>query len=138
LDADLVTDTVNFLASQYWEGQLLMVVQNGSVQLLFDNTGDPCYGYGFEMFTVLEANFCPNTFLLHSPHSFQYPPNSSGHASILEGTSSLLQSNHRIVFVSKQKDISVATMDYLVSDAESTCMSLLSLTLMATLVSCHR
>jgi hypothetical protein len=80
----------------------------------------------------------PTLFLLLSPHSFQYPPNSSGHASILEGTSSLLQSNHRIVFVSKQKDISVATMDYLVSDAESTCMSLLSLTLMATLVSCHR
>jgi hypothetical protein len=61
-DADLITDTANSLASQYWEGQLLMVVWEGPVRFLFDNTGDLYHGHGFEMLAILEANFCPNPF----------------------------------------------------------------------------
>jgi hypothetical protein len=62
LDADLITDIANSLASQYWEGQLLMAVRDGPVRFLFDNTGDLYHGHGFEMLAILEANFCPNTF----------------------------------------------------------------------------
>jgi hypothetical protein len=61
-DSDLITDTTNSLASQYWEEQLSMAVQDGPVQLLFDNTGDLYFGRGFKMLAILEANFKPNTF----------------------------------------------------------------------------
>ena len=61
-DSALITDTTNSLASQYWEGELWMAVQDGSVRYLFDKTGDLYYGCRFEMLAALEANFKPATF----------------------------------------------------------------------------
>ncbi len=61
-DSALITDTTHSLASQYWEGQLWMVVQDGPVRFLFDNTGVLYFGHGFEMVAVLEAYFKPDTF----------------------------------------------------------------------------
>ncbi len=61
-DSALITDTTNFLASQYWEVQLRMAVQDGPVRFLFDNTGSLYFGHGFEMLAALEANFKPATF----------------------------------------------------------------------------
>jgi hypothetical protein len=62
LDADLITDTANSLASQYWEEQLCMAVRDGLVCFLFHNTRNLYYGCRFEMLAILEANLCPNTF----------------------------------------------------------------------------
>ncbi len=39
-----------------------MAVQDGPLRHLFDNTGDLYYGRGFEMLATLEANFKPATF----------------------------------------------------------------------------
>jgi hypothetical protein len=61
-DSALITDTTNSLASQYWEGQLWMAVQDSPVRFLFDNTGDLYFGRGFEMLAALEAKIKPATF----------------------------------------------------------------------------
>jgi hypothetical protein len=39
-----------------------MVVQDGPVRFLLDHTGDLDYGRGFEMLAILEAHLCPDTF----------------------------------------------------------------------------
>ena len=53
LDSSLITDTSNSLASQYWEGQPWMAVQDSPVWFLFGNTGDLYLGHEFEMLATL-------------------------------------------------------------------------------------
>jgi hypothetical protein len=124
-----------------------MAVRDGPVQFLFDNTGDLYHGHGFEMLAVLEANFCPNTFsrafttflsLVHdkqdeeSIHEFR--AHFEGHLHniswsmvsippILQAML-FLQALHPCykaiidLFASTQKDISIATINSIVSDAK--------------------
>ena len=60
-DGALVTDSVNALASQFWEGQLRTVLKDGPARFLFSNTGSTFYDKGFEMLQVLEDNFRPSS-----------------------------------------------------------------------------
>jgi hypothetical protein len=146
-DSSLNTDTTNSLASQYWEGQLPMVVQDGPVWYLFDNTGDLYYGRGFEKLATLKANFKPATF----SHTFatllshindkqseegihEFWARFEGHLHnmsqsavsippILKAMLFLraLHPRYKAVidlFASKQKDISVTSIDSIVSDAQ--------------------
>jgi hypothetical protein len=145
-DSALITDTTNSLASQYWERQLRMAVQDGPVWHLFDNTGDSYYGCGFEMLASLEANFKPATF----SHTFatllslvndkqaeegihEFQAHFEGHLHdmswsaisippILQAMLFLwgLHPRYRAIiylFASKQKDISVASIDSIILDA---------------------
>jgi hypothetical protein len=146
-DADLITDTANSLASQYWEGQLLMVVRDGPVRFLFDNTGDSYHGHEFEMLAILEANFCPNTFsrafatflsLVHDKQDeeiiHEFRACFVGHlhdiSQSMVSTPPILQAMLFLralhpyykaiidLFASTQKDISIATINSIVSDAK--------------------
>ncbi len=124
-----------------------MAVWDGPVQFLFDNTGDLYYGRGFEMLAILEANFCPDTFshafatllsLITNKQDeeciYEFRARFEGH---LNNISQLMVSIPPILqamlflwalhphykgiidlFVSKQKDVSIATTNSIVSDAK--------------------
>jgi hypothetical protein len=62
LDAALITDLTNALASLFWEGQIWTALKNGPARFLFKNTGSTYYNKGFEMLQVLEDNFYPSSF----------------------------------------------------------------------------
>ncbi len=139
-----------------------MAVQDGPVQFLFDNTGDLYFGCGFEMVAALEANFKPATFshafatLLSLVNNKQAEEGIHEFRACFEGhlhdmswsTVSIppvlqamlfLRALHprykEIIdlFASKQKDISITSINSIVLDAQFM-MSFLSLVLMATLV----
>jgi hypothetical protein len=124
-----------------------MAVRDGPVRFLFDNTGDLYHGHGFEMLAVLEVSFCPNTFscafatflsLVHNKQDeesiHEFRARFEGH---LHNISWLMVSIPPILqamlflqalhphykekidlFASTQKDISIATIDSIVSDAK--------------------
>jgi hypothetical protein len=60
-DAALITDPTNALASLFWEGQIRMALKDGLARFLFNNTGSTYYNKGFEMLQVLEDNFRPSS-----------------------------------------------------------------------------
>ena len=111
-----------------------MAVQDGPVRNLFANTGDLYYGRGFEMLASLEAEFKPATF----SHSFaalhEFWAQFEGHLHdmscsavsippILKAMLFLRALHPRYkaiigMFASKQKDISAASIDSIVSDAQ--------------------
>jgi hypothetical protein len=123
-----------------------MAVQDGPVRFLFDNTGDLYFGHGFEMLAALEANFKPGTFshafaiLLSLVNDMQaeegiheFQARFDGHLHdmsrsmvsippILQAMLFLwaLHPHFKAIidlFASKQKDISVASIDYITLDA---------------------
>ncbi len=147
LDSARITNTTNSLASQYWEGQLWMAVQDGPVRHLFDNTGDLYYGRGFEMLAALEANFKPATF----SHTFatllplvndkqaeegihEFRAHFEGHLHYMSWSfvrippilqamlfSRALHPRYKAIidlFASKQKDIYVTSINSIISDAQ--------------------
>jgi hypothetical protein len=60
-DTALVMDSMNGLASQFWEGQLQMALKDGPARFLFTNTGSTYYDRGFKMLQVLKDNFHPSS-----------------------------------------------------------------------------
>jgi hypothetical protein len=147
LDSALITDITNFLVSQYWEGQLRMAIQDGPVRHLFGNTGDSYYGHGFEMLASLGANFKPATFshtfatllsLVNNDQAdegiHEFRARFEGHLHdmsrlaisippILQAVLFLraLHPRYKVIidlFASKQKDISVASINSIVLDAQ--------------------
>jgi hypothetical protein len=145
-DSALITDTTNSLASQYWEGQLRMAVQNGPVRNLFANTGDLYYGHGFEMLASLEAEFKPATFS-HTFTTFislvndkqaeeglhEFRARFEGHLHVMSQSAisippilqamlflRALHPRYKSIvdlFASKQRDISVASINSIILDA---------------------
>ena len=124
-----------------------MAVQDGPIRHLFDNTGDLYYGRGFEMLATLEANFKPATFthsfaallsLINDKQSEEgideFRARFEGHLHdmslsavsippILKAMLFLRALHPRYkaiidMFASKQKDISAASIDSIVSDAQ--------------------
>jgi hypothetical protein len=123
-----------------------MAVQDGPVRILFANTGDLYYGHGFEMLASLEAEFKPATFS-HTFTAFislvndkqaeeglhEFQPNFEGHLHdmsqsaisippILQAMLFLRALHPRYktiidLFASKQRDISVASIDSIILDA---------------------
>jgi len=57
----LATDEQNADASAYWEGQLRVAVQDGSLMFLFENKGSMYEGKGFEMLAALNRHCRPDT-----------------------------------------------------------------------------
>ncbi len=142
----LITDTTNSLASQYWEGQLRMAVQDGPVRNLFANTGDLYYGHGFEMLASLEAEFKPATFS-HTFTTFislvndkqaeeglhEFRARFEGHLHVMSQSAisippilqamlflRALHPRYKSIvdlFASKQRDISVASINSIILDA---------------------
>ena len=147
-DGALVTDSANVLASQFWEGQLRAALKDGPASFLFENTGSTFYDKGFKMLQVLEDNFHPssisNTFttllsLFNDKQSDKEGIHESrshfkGHFSTLSRSSvaipqilqvmiflRALRSRYQDLlnqFASKQKDLSVATIDSVIADAK--------------------
>ena len=124
-----------------------MGVQGGLIRHLFDNTGDLYYGRGFEMLATLEANFKPATFshtfaallsLVNDKQSeegiHECRTRFEGHLHdmsrsavsippILKAMLFLRALHPRYkaiigMFASKQKDISAASIDSIVLDAQ--------------------
>jgi len=124
-----------------------MAVQDGPLRHLFENTGDLYYGRGFEMLATLEANFKPATFshsfaallsLINDKQSeegiHEFWARFEGHLHdmslsavsippILKAMLFLRALHPRYkaiidMFASKQKDISAASIDSIVSDAQ--------------------
>ena len=60
-DGELITDDRNAEASAYWEGQLWVAVQDGSLKFLFENKGSVYDGKGFEMLAALHCHYHPDT-----------------------------------------------------------------------------
>ena len=138
-----------------------MGVQDGPVWFLFDNTGDLYFGRAFEMLAVLEANFKPTTFCVPLPHCFLslttsrmrsihvFPACFEGHLHniswlmvsippILQAMLFLWALHPRYkaitnMLASKQEDISIATIDSIVSK-KNAWISFLSLALLVNLV----
>ncbi len=54
-------DAWNAFASQFWEGQLRSAFKDGPVHFLFKNMGPTFYGKGFEILQVLEDHFHPSS-----------------------------------------------------------------------------
>jgi hypothetical protein len=146
-DSALITDTTNSLASQSWEGQLQMAVQDGPVRFLFDNTGDLYFGHRFEMLAALETNFKPATFshafatLLSLVNNKQAEEGIHEFLACFEGhLHNMSRSTVSIppilqamlflwalhpcykaiidLFTSKQKDVSISSIDTIVLDAQ--------------------
>ena len=147
-DGALATDPVNALASQFWEGQLRTALKDGPARFLFENTGATFYDKGFEMLQVLEDNFRPssisNTFttllsLFNDRQSdkegiHEFRSRFEGHFSALSRSSVAIPQILQVMlflralhlryqdllnqFASKQKDLSVATIDSVVADAK--------------------
>jgi hypothetical protein len=147
-DGALITDSVNALASQFWEGQLRTALKDGPARFLFSNTGSTFYDKGFEMLQVLEENFRPssisNTFttllsLFNDRQSdkegiHEFRSRFEGHFSALSRSSVAIPQILQVMlflralhsryqdllnqFASKQKDLSVATIDSVVADAK--------------------
>jgi hypothetical protein len=148
LDTALIMDSMNALASQFWEGQLLTALKDGPTRFLFVNTGSTYYDRGFEMLQILEDNFCPssisNTFTtllslfndkqsdkegVHEFHS-QFEGNllALSHSSVtIPQILQVMLFLHAIhpcyqdllnKFASKQKDLSVASIDSVVANAK--------------------
>jgi hypothetical protein len=61
LDNALVTDSRNAKASAYWEGQIRVAVQDGSLHFLFENKGSMYDGKGFEMLAALNQHCHPDS-----------------------------------------------------------------------------
>jgi hypothetical protein len=59
-DDALITDSRNAKASSYWEGQIRVAVQEGSLCLLFESKGLLYNGKGFEMLAVLNQHCHPD------------------------------------------------------------------------------
>lgn len=144
----LLTDARNALASQFWEGQIRTAIKVGPARFLFENTGTTFFGKGFEMIQVLEDHFRPSTIsnsfttLLslfndtqgdkESIHEFR--SRFEGHMGALSRSSVAIPPILRVMlflrglhsryndllaqFASKQKDLSLATIDSIVSDAK--------------------
>ncbi len=53
LDDALVTDSRNAKASAYWEGQIRVAIQDGSLHFLFENKVSMYDGKGFKMLAAL-------------------------------------------------------------------------------------
>ena len=60
-DGDFITDAHNAEASAYWEGQLRVAVQDGSLKFLFENKGSMYDGKGFKMLAALNLHCRPDT-----------------------------------------------------------------------------
>ena len=124
-----------------------MAVQDGPVRFLFDNTGDLYFGRGFEMLAALKTNFKPATFfhafaaLISLINNIQaedgiheFRARFEGHLHdmswltvsippILQAMLFLRALHPRYkaiidLFASKQKDISVTSIDSIVFDAQ--------------------
>ena len=55
-DDELITDSWNAEASSYWEGQLRVALQDGSLHYLFEHKGLMYNGNGFEMLAALNLH----------------------------------------------------------------------------------
>jgi hypothetical protein len=60
-DTTLITDPLNALASQVWEGKIRTVLKDGPARFLFENTGSTYFDKSFEMLQILEDNFCSSS-----------------------------------------------------------------------------
>jgi hypothetical protein len=60
-DYALVTDSTNAEANAYWEGQIRLAVQDGSLHFLFENKGSMYDGKGFKILAVLNQHCCPDS-----------------------------------------------------------------------------
>ncbi len=56
-----MTDSKNSEASAYWEGQIRVAVQDGSLHFLFENKGPMYDGKGFKMLAALNQHCQPNS-----------------------------------------------------------------------------
>jgi hypothetical protein len=149
-DSALITDWTNALASQFWEGPIRMALKDGPTCFLFKNTGSTYYDKGFEMLQVLEDYYRPssisNTFTTllslfnntqsdkEGIHEFcsQFEGNLLVFSCSLVAIPQILQvmlflraihSRYQGLlnqFASKQKDLSVASIDSVVADAKFT------------------
>jgi hypothetical protein len=147
-DSLLVTDTRNSIASRFWEGQLRTALKDGCARHLFENTDTKYFGKGFEMLQVLEDNFRPSsisnsfTTLLalfndtqgdkEGLHEFR--SRFEGHLGALSWSSVAIPPILQVMlflralharygdlltqFASKQKDLSTASIDSVLSDAK--------------------
>ncbi len=143
-----MTNTCNSLASQFWESQLRTALKDGSIRHLFENTNTKYFGKGFEMLQVMEDNFCPSsisnsfTTLLalfndtqgdrEGLHEFR--SRFEGHLGALSWSSVAIPPILQVMlflralhacyrnlltqFASKQKDLSTALIDLVISDAK--------------------
>jgi hypothetical protein len=68
-DDALVTDSRNAEVNAYWEGQIRVAIQDGSLHFLFENKGLMFDGKGFEMLAVLKSALPPQL----SCKCFHYP-----------------------------------------------------------------
>jgi hypothetical protein len=147
LDELLLTDARNALASQCWEGQLCAALKDGPIRFLFENTGSTFYGKGFEMIQVHKDHFPPSsisnsfTTLLalfndtqgkkESIHEFR--SQLEGHIRALSWSLVAIPPILQVMlflwgmhlryqdllsqFVSKHKDLALATIDSIIADA---------------------
>ncbi len=53
----------NAEASCFWEGQIWVAFQEGSLRFLFENKGSTYDGKGFEMLAALNQHCCPDSVL---------------------------------------------------------------------------
>jgi hypothetical protein len=60
-DNALMTDSRNAKVSAYWEGQVRVVIQDGSLYFLFEHKGSMYDGKGFEMLAALNQHCRPNS-----------------------------------------------------------------------------
>jgi hypothetical protein len=60
-DGKLISTASNFEASCLWEGQLHLVVKDGTLHFFFKNKGNIYSGQGFEMFAALNASCHPDS-----------------------------------------------------------------------------
>jgi hypothetical protein len=60
-DNALITDSRNAKASAYWEGQVRVAVQDGSLHFLFENKGLMYDGKGFKMLSALNEHCRPHS-----------------------------------------------------------------------------
>jgi hypothetical protein len=124
-----------------------MAIWDGPVQFLFDHTGDLSYGCGFEMLAILEAIFCPGTFSHAFATLLSLVTNKQDEECIHEFRACFEGHLHNVslsmvsippilqatlflralhpcykaitdLFASKQKDISIAMIDCIISDAK--------------------
>ncbi len=59
-DGEFITDAHNAEVSAYWEGQLRVAVQDGTLKFLFENKGSIYDGKGFEMLAALNLHCHPD------------------------------------------------------------------------------
>ena len=145
----LITDSMNALASQFWEGQIQTVVKDGGdTRFLFENTGSTYYDKGFEMLQVLEDHYRPssisNTFttlfsLFNDEQSdtegiHEFYSSFEGNLLVLSHSSVAIPQILQVIlflraihphyegllnqFASKQKDLSSASIDLVLSDVK--------------------